>query len=111
MIPEDDLRRVKRWAEQRVPPHARHQVRVEVEVSYRAIAIVEVRAPWREHFGPEWTRLPIARMRYTKCNRGLDAVLADRKLRFHRYEDAPATRDIDELIAVVHENRTGIFWG
>lgn len=52
MVPELDLVRVRRWAEQRVPPHARDQIRMELDVSDRAITILECRPPWREDFGP-----------------------------------------------------------
>ena len=39
-----------------VPERERHQVRVEVEVAERHLAVVECRPPWRADSGPEWTR-------------------------------------------------------
>ena len=59
-LPELDVARVQRWCVQRVPDHARHQVRVECEVEPRRLTIVERRAPWHPDVGPEWTRFPIA---------------------------------------------------
>jgi hypothetical protein len=63
-LPELDVARVRRWCAGRVPEHALHQVRVECEVAARHLTIVERRAPWREDFGPQWTSVPIARLRY-----------------------------------------------
>jgi hypothetical protein len=64
-IPELDLARIRRFVDARVPPHATHQVRLEVEVQGTAVTIVECRAPWRTDVGPEWTRFLIARLRYS----------------------------------------------
>jgi hypothetical protein len=52
-IPELDLARIRRFVEARVPPRARHQVRLEVDVQGTAVTIVERRAPWRADIGPE----------------------------------------------------------
>lgn len=68
-LPELDLARVQRWCTARVPEHARCQVRVECDVAARHLTIVERRAPWREDFGPEWTSVPIARLRYTAATK------------------------------------------
>lgn len=51
-----------------MPPHATHQVRLEVEVQGTAVTIVECRAPWRADVEPEWTRFPIARLRYSPAH-------------------------------------------
>ncbi len=54
---------------QRVPEHLRDQVRVECDAGPGYLTIVECRPPWRKDFGPEWTRFPIARLRYTSTTR------------------------------------------
>lgn len=48
----------------RVPPEAGHEARVELERERQAINIVELRPRWRDDHGPEWSRLPVARLRY-----------------------------------------------
>ena len=68
-LPELDVARVRRWCDQRVPEHARDQVRVECEVGARHLTVVERRPPWPADVGPVWTRLPVARLTYTKSNR------------------------------------------
>src|SRR6478752_10572484 len=81
-LPELDVARVQRWCTARVPEHARHQVRVECEVAASHLTIVERRAPWRGDLGPEWTSLPIARLRYTGHTRTWALFFSDSNLRF-----------------------------
>ena len=64
-LPGLDVAAIRHCCEQRVPPHAPHQVRSELVLSGGAATIVERRAPWREDFGPEWTSRGVARLRYT----------------------------------------------
>jgi hypothetical protein len=106
-----DVARVRRWCERRVPAHLRDQMRVEVDVRPRDLTIVECRPPWRDGLGPDWTRFPIARIRYSQATRMWTLYWRDRKLRFHRYENAAASNRIDPLLDEIDRNRTGIFSG
>lgn len=72
MIPDLDLARVHKWIDQRnvdMPPRARDEIRYEVDVTDRTVTGLECRLPWREDFGPEWSRFPICRFRYTKVGK------------------------------------------
>ena len=102
---------MRRWCAERVPEHACHQVRVECEVDRSYLTIVERRAPWRADFGPEWTRLPIARLRYTKASKKWTLYWRDRNLRFHRYDRIEPSADVAALIDEIDRDPTGIFWG
>jgi hypothetical protein len=93
-----------------VPEHVLDKVRVEVDVADRHLTIVECRPPWRGGDG-EWTRFPIARLRYTKATRLWSLYWRDRNLRFHEYDLAPASASIDDLISEVERDPTSIFWG
>jgi len=73
---ETDVARVQRWCRDRVPERVRDEVHIEVDVGERHVTIVECRAPWRSDMGSEWTRFPIARLRYTKTTRGCGRCLA-----------------------------------
>jgi len=110
-LPELDIARVRRWCEQRVPAHARDQVRVECDAGPRHLTIVESRPPGREGTGPEWTRCPIARLRYTQANRTWALYWRDRNLRFHRYDQLPPSPHIDDLLNEIGRDPTAIFWG
>ena len=110
-LPELDVARVQRWCAARVPEHARHEVRVECQLAARHLTIVERRAPWHEDIGTEWTGLPIARLRYTAADKSWTLYWRDRNLRFHRYDQLAPSRRIDDLLAEIDRDLTGIFWG
>ena len=110
-LPEHDVARVQQWCRARVPERVGAQVRVEVEVASRHLTIVECRPPWRADFGPEWTRHPIARFRYTASTRQWSLYWRDRNLRFHVYDPMQPTRRLEELLTEVDRDPTAIFWG
>lgn len=110
-LPELDVARVQRWCAARVPERARHQVHVECLAAPRHLTIVERRAPWRENLGPEWSSLPIARLRYTATDNTWTLNCRDRNLRFHRYDQMAPTSQVEDLLAELDRDPTCIFWG
>jgi hypothetical protein len=94
-----------------MPFEARDKVRYELDVAPRHLTVLECRPPWREGLGPDWSRSPIVRFHYTKARRTWAIYWRDRNGNFHRFDPVPASRDIRELLGVVDEDRTGIFWG
>ena len=90
---------------------ALHQVRVGREVAPRHLTIIERRAPWREDFGPEWSSLPIARLRYTAANQAWRLYWRDRNLRFHADDLLAPSHRVEDLLAEIDRDPTGIFWG
>lgn len=80
------MARVQRWCRGRVPERVRDEVRVEVDVADRHLTIVECRPSWRADMGAEWTRFPIARLRYVKAKGLWSLYWRDRNLRFHAYD-------------------------
>jgi hypothetical protein len=111
MLPGLDVAAVRHFCEERVPPHALHQVRVELVPTRGAVTIVERRAPWREDYGPEWTSRGVARLRYTAKTRLWVLFWSDRNARWHRYDLVDPTGDVRGLIAEVNRDPTCIFWG
>lgn len=111
VLPGLDVAAIRHYCEQRVPPHALHQVRVEAQVDARAVTIVERRAPWREDYGPEWTTLGIARLRYVAKTGLWTLYWRDRNQRWHRYDLVAPSSDVLTLLDEVDRDRTGIFWG
>jgi hypothetical protein len=95
----------------RLSERARDQIRYELDVDDRAVTILECRPPWRANFGPEWTRFPIARLRYTKARREWQIYWRDRNLKFHAYDLAPPTANVETLLAEIDADPTCIFWG
>ena len=86
-------------------------MRVECDVAPRHLTIVECRPPWRDDQDSEWTRFPIARLRYVKSTNRWSLYWRDRHQRFHKYERLPPTPHVDELLAEVDKDPTNIFWG
>ena len=110
-LPELDIARVQRWCTTRVPEHALHQVRVECQIAPRHLTIVERRTPWREEFGPEWTRFPIARLRSTRTSKTWSLLWRDRNLRFHEYDRLASSERVDDLLSQIERDPTAIFLG
>jgi hypothetical protein len=86
-------------------------VRVECEIDRSYLTVVERRAPWRPEVGRDWTRLPIARLRYTKASKTWTLYWRDRNLRFHRYDRIEPSVNVSVLIDEIDCDPTGIFWG
>lgn len=111
MLPHDDVAQIRELCAARIPDHARDEVRVEVEEGPQAATIVECRPPWREDYGPEWTRSPIARLRYGRST-GLWTLYYRRHTgRWERYPLLTSTRQISELLAEIEDDPICIFWG
>jgi hypothetical protein len=113
-LPELDVARARRYVDERndrLPERARGKVAYDLEVEARSITILECRPPWREGFGTEWTRFPVARLRYTKARREWALYWRDRNLKFHVYDLVEPTSNIEELLAEVDRDSTCIFWG
>ncbi len=110
-IPETAVAAVQRFCDERVPPQALHQVRLEVQVGPTALTIVERRAPWRPDYGPEWSTFPIARFRYTARTKLWTLYWRDRNLAFRLYDLVGPSRSIEVLLTAVDIDPTCIFWG
>lgn len=111
MLPEADVARVRELCATRVPDHARHQVRVELDEGRQALTVIECRPPWREDYGPEWTRSPIARLGYVGTTRLWTLYYRRHTGRWERYPLLTPTRLIGELIDEIDRDPICIFWG
>ncbi|MBA2346930.1 MAG: DUF3024 domain-containing protein [Solirubrobacterales bacterium] len=115
-LPEHDVEKLRDFCQARVPDRALDQVRVELELSPGAATIVEVRAPWREDYGPDWTRSALARLRYT-MRTGV-WTLYSRNFRgpidppkFRRYPFVGPSAKIEVLIEEIERDPMCAFWG
>jgi Protein of unknown function (DUF3024) len=109
--PALDIAAIHAYCEQRVPPQALAQVRVEAVVQRNAVTIVERRAPWRAGVGPEWTTSPIARLRFVVKDRSWVLCGRDRNQKWHLYPHAGRSADVAVLLDEIDRDPTGIFWG
>jgi hypothetical protein len=113
-LPETNIARIRRWIDARndgLPERAVSLIRYEMDIDPRAVTILECRPPWREEFGPEWTRFPVARPRYTKARNEWAIYWRDRNLKFHRFDLVEPTPSVESPLAEIDADPTCIFWG
>jgi hypothetical protein len=55
--------------------------------------------------------LPIARLRYTVANQAWTLYWRDRNLRFHADDLLAPSHRVEDLLAEIDRDPTGIFWG
>ena len=85
--------------------------RIERAVRGSCITIVERRPPWNPDFGPEWSSLKVAQLRYDEGAGRWRLHSFGSDDRWHPYELAPAAPAVAPLLDAIEEDRTGIFWG
>jgi len=114
-LPETDLAHIERWVARendRIPSHAAALVRIELDVDARHVTIFECRPPWQdEATEAEWSRTPVAQLRYTATRREWALYWPDSDSKFHRYGSAPSTADVGALLDEIDRDETSIFWG
>jgi len=84
---------------------------MEAVVRGTSVTIVESRPPWQADLGPDWTRFPIARLRYDPTVGRWTLYWRDRNLRWHRYDRIDPAPHVDPLLAEIDADPTAIFWG
>jgi hypothetical protein len=92
-------------------PRVAHLIRLEIDVKGGYVTILECRPPWLPDMGPEWTRFPIARLRFTASRGEWTLYWRDRNLAFHRSTRIGPSSDVAALLAEIEADPTRIFWG
>jgi hypothetical protein len=108
-VPELDLARIRAYCEQRVPGSVREQVRIEASVRGKSVTIFDCRPPWHPGLA-EWSRVPVAQLRYAPDAEQWTLYWADRDSRWHLY-DLIEPGSVAALLAEIDEDPTCIFWG
>lgn len=101
---------VERYAAGKVPPEVQDAIRLEVETVGNSITIWECRPPWRPEYGPEWTRMGIARFRYSPSERSWTVYWMRSDLKFHRYSLVGPQSGIGPLLDEVARDPHACFW-
>ena len=108
-MPETDLLRIGGWCRARVPERLWDQLRVECDIAERHVTIIETRPPWDGR--GDWTRFPIARLRYTVATGLWSLYWRDRNLEFHMYRYAEPTPRVQDLLDHIADSGDPIFFG
>lgn len=66
---------------------------------------------WRAELGPEGSRFPIARLRWTRTTGLWSLYWRDRNLKFHVYDRVPSTATVEDLLAELDDDPVTTFWG
>lgn len=93
----------------RIPPQLREQIQLVHAARGSSITLTEVRAHWLRP--DETTRMDIAKFKFVPRTGTWHLYWADRRNRWHLYENAPPTAHIRTLLEEVDRDPTGIFWG
>ena len=106
---EMDLARIRRWVAGRVPPQHADSIKIELGQRGANVTLFELRPPWCEEVGPDWSRRPAAQLRYTGMG-FWRLFCTDRNGRWRPYPLNPEPeRDLDGLLNVVSEDAIEAF--
>ena len=103
------------FCDRRVPESVRNEVRLDVAFRGNTATIFERRPPYVSSFIPasendQWTGRSIAQFRYDAGTRQCALYSTDRHGRWHEYDAFDPSERLEDLIAEVEADPTGIFW-
>lgn len=108
-IPEIEMYRVNKlfsqYCEQRIPPHARGQVKLIYQIKGNKVALIEARPYYDDP--TKWTEMPIAQFEYSVTTKSWSLYSYNRNSK-----RIPITKGtLEKLISEVDKDRSGMFWG
>jgi hypothetical protein len=109
-VPEFAVAKARRWAESQTPPEHRDKMRVEIGVRGKSMTVFECRPPWDGSEG-EWSRQPLAQIRFVEAKGTFTLHWADSNSRWHSYDEVEVLSSLAEILREIHEDPTCIFWG
>jgi hypothetical protein len=113
VLPEFERRLVERlldrFYDRRVLAHIQHQSRLGHVIRGNSVTLFELRPGFDDP--AKWVRFPIAQFRFNARSGLWSLYWRDRNRRWRLYEEVPATRNFETLLAEVDRDPTSIFWG
>jgi Protein of unknown function (DUF3024) len=109
-VPELDLARIRAYGDGKVPAHVRDQIRIDVAVRGNSVSVFECRPPWHEGL-TEWSRMPVAQLRYQPDKKLWALYWADRNGRWHPYPDFAPALHVQVLLDEIDRDPNAVFWG
>ena len=108
-LPEIEQHRVDKllraFCENRVPPHARDQVKMIYKVTGSKVILIETRPYFKDP--AIWTEMPIAQLEYSAATKSWSLYAYDRNDKRIPMSKGP----LDKLILDVDQDKTCTFWG
>ena len=100
---------LERYCDQRVPPRIRHQVKMGFEFLDDSVTLFESRPSYLD---PKvWSQSPIAQFQRADDGTLWKLFCRDRNCEWHLFEPNPASPLFEDLLNVVDEDSTCIFYG
>jgi hypothetical protein len=59
----------------------------------------------------EWTRVPVAKLRFSEARSTWSLYWSDANGRWHRMSSVPMAKDIRVLLTAIETDASGVFWG
>ena len=97
------------YCEQRIPPHAKQQVKLSFKIRGNSVTLFEHRKTFRQD--GKWVDIPIAQFRYNPDHSMWTLYCTDRNSKWHEFTPFPPSKNFDDLLTEVNEDSTHIFWG
>lgn len=101
--------KLSKYCEQKAPRVPRGRNAIFHKVRGNSVTLLESRPNFRNP--KESAEIPIAQFRYDPDRNIWSLYSADRKNRWHFYENIEPTPNLSELLAAVDKDPTGVFWG
>lgn len=102
-------KRIDRYCRERFPEYIRDQLRLEYSIWRDNVTLFEVRPHWRDR--SRETRGKVAQFRYDSVAGKWVLYWRDRNGRWHKYPPLDPTPSLEEILAEIDRDPTGIFWG
>lgn len=95
----------------KVPAEHHDKLRIEYKVRGNTITVYECRPPWREDFGPDWTRKRVCTFEWDLGTRLWTLYARDRNDHRLEYPYTEPVHDLAPLLRELDSDPTCIFWG
>lgn len=94
------------YIEQKVPKHARDQVKLNYKIRGDSVTLFEERVGFRSD---QWIQLPVAQFRRNENNKWT-VYWQDSKDRWHPVDEITPEDDFELQLQAVDRNNQGVFW-
>jgi hypothetical protein len=102
-------KKLERYCQKKIPPELHDKIRISYTIRGNTVTLIESRPYFRD---PSiWTELKVAQFRYSQEDNTWSLYCADRNEKWHFYDSLDPSADINDLLAEVDRDPTGIFWG
>lgn len=97
------------YCDRKIPREIRDELQLTYKLRGNTATLIERRPHFRDR--TIWTEVKVAQLRFDPDAKRWSLYCSDRNGRWHFYDDAPPSANLDDLIAELDRDPTCIFWG